>query len=187
MKLLNIRIIAVLMSVCVIIFSCSDDEDENLTPNNPDGIALDNVSDGQGKAASSGSLNLNWTGNASWESTTSINSGGITYLRWIVTLEGPTSEDYIRIQIVENEANSSEAGPDDGTYIIGGSMDENDVSVYTSEDSYFFDPSSDGEFVLTKSGNVLEITLDANNLEKGGIGSSDQLIDLDLALKASEN
>ena len=151
-------------------------------------ISLDQLSNGEGAVATTGAVNLEWNSNAFWELTsTSLVSDGVAYNVWKVTIEGPTTEDYIWIQIVEAQESSTQEGPDDGTYVLGGSMDENDISVYTSEDSYFFAPSSDGQFELTKNGDVLEITLEATELEKGGIGSTDDFIDIDLAVKAASN
>jgi hypothetical protein len=186
--MINTKIVYLLL-VLVAFSSCeSDDNDGSTTPDNPTGISLDQLSNGEGVVATTGAANLDWNGNAFWELTsTSLVSGGVAYNVWQVTIDGPTTEDYIRIQIVEPQESSTQEGPDDGTYVLGGSMDENDISVYTSEDSYFFEPSSSGQFELTNTGDVLEITLEATGLEKAGIGSSDELIDVNLAVKASNN
>jgi len=177
-----------LLLVLVVFSSCESDDDGTATPDNSNEISLDQLSNGEGVVATTGAANLDWSGNAFWELTSnSLVSGGVAYNVWQVTIEGPTTEDYIRIQIVEAQETSTQDGPDDGTYVLGGSMDENDISVYTSEDSYFFEPSSSGQFELVNTGDVLEITLEAVELEKGGIGSSDDFIDVELAVKASSN
>ena len=185
MKFNNVFITLLLITV-PFIFSCSDDDDE-VAPADQSQVSLNQITDGQGAVVTTGAVSLDWEGNATWDLTsTSLVSNGVSYYVWEVILEGPTVDDYIRIQIVEDQDQSTEEGPDDGTYILGGSMDQNDISVYTSADSYFFDNSSDGEFELTKAGNVFQITLQATGLEKGGIGSSDELIDVNLAVKATE-
>lgn len=182
----TIRFVLITLFIVPFAFSCSDDDDEAV-PADQNRISLDQLADGKGAVVSTGAVSLDWEGDATWDLTsTSLVSNGVSYYVWEVILEGTTADDYIRIQIVEDQDASTEEGPDDGTYVLGGSMDENDISVYTSTDSYFFDPSSSGQFELTKSGSVLQITLEATGLEKGGIGSSDDLIDLSLAVKASE-
>jgi len=188
----NLKKLTFLFILLLAISSCSDDDDgvsssSSDTNDDQTSLSLDELSDGEGAVATTGAMNLTWNGNATWQFYTTINSGGVNYSVWEVNLNGPTSDDYIRIQVVEAEESSTQDGPDDGTYELGGSMDENDISVYTSEDSYFFEPSSNGQFELSKNGDVLEITLEASGLEKGGIGSSDDLIDVNLALKALNN
>ena len=157
----NLKTLTFLFILLFAISSCSDDDgvspSSSSDDNDQSSISLEQLTNGEGVVATTGDANLDWNGNAFWELTsTSLVSGGVAYNVWKVTVEGPTTEDYIRIQIVEAQESSTQEGPDDGTYELGGSMDENDISVYTSEDSYFFEPSSSGQFELTKNGDVLK-------------------------------
>ncbi|NBC58810.1 MAG: hypothetical protein GVY05_11080 [Bacteroidetes bacterium] len=178
-----------LLLVLVVFSSCESDDDGNATTSDSQNeISLDELSNGEGAVASTGAINLDWQGNAYWELTsTSLTSNGVSYYVWEVIMDGPTDAEYIRIQIVEEETSVSNDMPSDGIYTLGGSMDENDIQIYTNEGDYFFSLTSNGEFELTKNGDVLEITLEATDLESGGIGEDETFIDVSLAVKASSN
>ena len=182
----NSKIIYCLLCFIALTACESDDSDAN-TPADQNDVSLDQINDGQGIVETTGDANLDWQSNANWEYSTTINSGGVNYSIWEVIMEGPTNEEYIRIKIVEDESSVSNNAPSDGIYTLGGSMDENDIQIYSSEDNYFFSLKSNGEFELTKNGDVLEITLEATDLESGGIGEPEKFIDVNLALKASKN
>jgi|GEM_PF-7072297 len=174
------------LSLCFIIFTACSNDDGSSTPNDQNGeVSLSQLSNGEGALASTGAINLDWQGNAYWELTsTSLTSNGVSYYVWEVIMDGPTDAEYIRIQIVEEESSVSNDMPSNGIYTLGGSMDENDIQIYTNEGDYFFSLTSNGEFELTKNGDVLEITLQATDLESGGIGEDETFIDVNLALKA---
>lgn len=177
--------------IALAFMGCSEDDandnnDDN-GDNNNQGISLSEVTDGNGIIGVTGDLDLTIEGDAVWESTTDITSNGVTYSRWIVTVDGANTGEEVSIQIVEDQDASTQDGPDDGEYILGGSMDENDVSIYTDTDSYFFVPSSTGSFTISRgaSDNILEIVISANGMEKGGIGA-DEIVDLEGAIKANQ-
>lgn len=167
--------------------ACENDDSDDNPPADQNDVSLDQVNDGQGIVETTGDANLDWQSNANWEYSTTINSGGVYYSIWEVIMEGPTDDEYIRIRIVEEESSVSNNAPSDGIYTLGGSMDENDIQIYSSEGNYFFSLTSNGEFDLSKNGDVLEITLEATDLESGGIGEPETFIDVNLALKASKN
>lgn len=151
---------------------------------------LSEVAGGEGRVAVFGDAAFVWTDTASWEQTSSsLTINGCSYSRWTVTMSGNEADDEFELDIMEDQAGCTEEGPDDGTYALAsGGMTDNDVSLFTNGTSYFLDPGSEGSFTLTKSaqGEVLQIELQADGLESGGIGGEDTFVDINAAFKAKQ-
>ena len=63
-------------------------------------------------------------------------------------------------------------------------MGQNDLRVSVGSDNYYFVLPSVGSFTLTKNGDRWNIELNAEDIESGGIGEDDKIIDVNAALKA---
>jgi hypothetical protein len=198
----KVKFLSVLFIAFLVIGSVSCDKDDNDDPtptsnNNSNNnnnssdttVVLDDVTDGMGKASMFGDTTFTMEGSATWKENGSININGKAHSVWLLTMEGQNQDEELTLRIIEEDNNSTMAGPDDGTYQIGSGMTENEISVRTENKSYSSDLSSTGSFTLEQSdnGNVLEIVLNANQLELGGIGSQDEHIDVNGAFKATKN
>jgi len=178
------------MFLSVFATSCDkDDDDDNNTNNNPPAneVSLSALDEGEGAIASTGDTTIFWNDTARYEYYTSPTSGGTSYDRWRVEMPGVNEGDELEIFILQVDDNPSENDrviPEDGTYEIGGSMVENDVTVRIGPDAYYFRNSSVGSLTLMKEGEVWNIELNVEGLESGGIGEVDKVIDIDVALKA---
>lgn len=169
-----------------------DDDDDNNSNNNnnntpTDEISLDNLNDGEAAIEAMGDTAFAWTDTCYYEYWTTLQSSGTLYDEWKVTMPGPNPGDELVIDILQVDTTatgSQDVIPADGTYTIGGSMDENDVSVSIGSDFYSFRTTSAGSLTLTKNGEVWNIELNAEDLESGGIGEEDKFISINAALKA---
>lgn len=187
--------ITLLLSICLAFFACSEDEDDETNPSNNNNSNNNNnntnqtvIENGMGKADISGDTTYSFTGTAIWEDRPDINSSGTAYARWRVELTDSAGNS-ISMQIVEDKSTSTMSGPDDGSYQLGGSMDENDVTLYAGSKTFLFDTGSNGSFTLSRgdSTSILLIDLQATDLEIGGIGSNDEHVNLKLDIKANYN
>jgi hypothetical protein len=164
-----------------------DDDDDNSNNNNStDEVSLANLNDGEAAIEASGDTAFAWSDTCYYEYWTTLQSGGIVYDEWKITMPGPNPDDELVIDILQVDTTatgSQDVIPADGTYTLGGSMDENDVSVSVDGDFYSFRTSSAGSFTLTKNGEVWNIELSAEDLESGGIGEEDKFISINAALK----
>jgi len=170
--------------------ACDKDEDENndnSNNNQPSGVSLDNLNNGEAAIEAMGDTTFTWNDTCYYEYWTTINSGGTLYDQWKVTMPGANSGDNLNILILQEDTTvtgSQDIPPVEGTYALGGSMDENSVTVSVGPDFYSFRTTSAGSFTLTKNGDVWNIELNAEDLESGGIGEDDKFIEINAALKA---
>ena len=171
--------------------SCDKDDDDNNNNagnnNTNNEVVLTNLGDGEGALEAIGDTVFFWSDSTTYDYFTTLTSSGTTYDQWEITMSGsnPDEEMVIKILQVDSDPEAFERViPEDGTYVFGGSMDENDVLVRVNSDTYFFNPSSVGSLTLNKNGEVWNIELNAEGLESGGIGEEDMIIDIEVALKA---
>jgi hypothetical protein len=184
----------ILTAFIMITVSCSEDSTsangDGETGDNEDTeetveIDLSNISVGEALVEVADDTSYTWQGTASWDDGGRFNNRGTTYSEWIVTVTGENGEE-LSLNIVEPEESSSMNGPDDGTYEVGAGQTQNSLRLDTGVDVYLSENSTEGSFTVSQAsdGSVLEIELEANGLEIGGIGSQDRFVDVTAAIKA---
>ena len=168
--------IALIVIAIAVVGACSNptgsDDDDNSTGGGGNGGGSGSaVQEGTGRADISGSEDLTLEGDATWAYTTDISSSGTIYAQFEVTLEGSTQGQALEIrlfQAYDPQTESRPDAPDDGTYQLGSSMDDNTVRFDTAGGTtYYYDSASTGDVTLTKdsSGNVWTIDLGVTSLD----------------------
>lgn len=180
-----------LMLLAVMATSCDkDDDDDNNNNTNPppvNEVDLANLSVAEGALEATGDTAFFWRYTTMYDYSTTLTSSGTTYDRWEIVMPGPNPGEELDIKILQIDSDpdaNQRVIPEDDTYILGGSMDENDVTVDISSDFYTFRNSSVGSLTLTKDGEIWNIELSAEGLRAGSFGEEDKIIDIDAALKA---
>lgn len=133
---------------------------------------------GEGVADVSGDASFSVRGPAEWDRTsTSLTVSGTTYTVWSITVDGEGDESELSIRLTQTYDGEAPRVPDDGTFELGSSMQNNSVSV----------TSSDGDFTSFSNGSVTlekDATLDAWSLEVSATRTASESLELDAQVEA---
>lgn len=165
---------ALVVSALAFVGACSDptSSGDDGDGNGNGGNGGDNgseVQEGSGRAEITGAESLTLEGDATWTYTTDISSRGTRYAQFNVTVEGNDQDEALEsrlFQAYDPETENRPDSPEDGTYQLGSSMDDNTVRFTNAGGTtYYFDGPSTGDLTLTKDGAVWTLELDVTGLD----------------------
>jgi len=133
---------------------------------------------GEGVATIRGDARFELRGPAGWDRTsTSLTVSGTTYTVWSITVRGETGDAELSIRLLQPYEGEAPRVPDDGTFQLGSSMEQNGVSV----------TSPDGDFTSFAEGSVTvekDATLDGWSLTVAATRSGPESLELTARVEA---